>query len=383
MSVNLVKLIMDQLTPDMIGKIAGGFGVNKDSAQGGLAALIPGLLAGLTGEAAKPGGGDRLIEAVNRQQQQAPDLLSNLGSILGGSGQGQLVEQGSGLISSLLGGGTATALIAAVAKFAGLGDGTAKSLLGLAGPLIMSVIGKQVSAGGLNAGGLTQLLAGQKDNIAAAMPKGFGDLLQGTGLLDSLGPPKAAVASAPHQFAAKAQTAAPRAPMPPPPPPPQPNRVSGMGKWIYIAVAVVAALLGWNYLGGSRQEPAVQTAPAPAATTAAPAAANLTVGGVDLGSQLKSLVESVTGSLGSVTDAASAQAALPKLNDAATQVDQMSTAAAQLPAAGKSALAGLVAAAMPAIQGAIDKAIGIPGVSDLLKPVLDGIVAKLDALMKV
>jgi hypothetical protein len=55
-------------------------------------------------------------------------------------------------------------------------------------PLVMGTIGQQQGSRGLDASSITNLLNSQKDNIAAAIPSGFGRLLGGTGLLDSLIP---------------------------------------------------------------------------------------------------------------------------------------------------------------------------------------------------
>ena len=41
--------------------------------------------------------------------------------------------------------------------------------------------------GALNAGSIANLIANQKDNIADALPSGFGRMLSGAGLIDSLG----------------------------------------------------------------------------------------------------------------------------------------------------------------------------------------------------
>ena len=52
----------------------------------------------------------------------------------------------------------------------------------------MGTIGQQRQQGrSLEANGITDLLASQKDNIAAALPTGLSSLLGGTGLLDALG----------------------------------------------------------------------------------------------------------------------------------------------------------------------------------------------------
>jgi len=83
-----------------------------------------------------------------------------------------------------------------------------------------------------------------------------------------------------------------------------------------------------------------------------------------------------------MTDAASAQAALPKLRQTAAQLDRVNSLAAQLPPDGKRAIAGMVETAMPTIKQLCDKALAIPGVRDIAKPAIDELRVKLDSLAR-
>ena len=90
------------------------------------------------------------------------------------------------MLGSLLGGDQAE-LATAVGKYTGVGASKGGSLLGALGPLVMGAIAQQQGPRALDGGSIAGLLANQKDNIAAALPSGFGKLLGGTGLLDALG----------------------------------------------------------------------------------------------------------------------------------------------------------------------------------------------------
>ena len=118
MAANLVSLIMQFLTPDMIGRIASALGLDRNNTQTAIGAAVPGLLAGLSGVAAQPGGAQKLVDAV-RQQTGA---LGSFVNMIGASGQSSLIEKGSQILSSLLGGRDQTALAGAVGKYAGLGQ---------------------------------------------------------------------------------------------------------------------------------------------------------------------------------------------------------------------------------------------------------------------
>lgn len=114
-----------------------------------------------------------------------------------------------------------------------------------------------------------------------------------------------------------------------------------------------------------------------AAGEAAQQTASLVVGGVDIGAELKGLIASATTTLGSVTDQASAQAAVPSLTELRGKVDGMASQVDQLPAEGKKLLAGVVSTALPALKELAAKASTIQG-AETIKPAIDAVIAKLE-----
>src|SRR5262249_50366469 len=303
MAINLVSLVMQCLTLEMIGRIASALGLDRNNAQTAIGAAVPGLLAGLSGVAAQPGGAQRVADAARQQT----GILGNFASMLGGANQSSLVEKGSQMLSSLLGGRDQTALAGAVGKYAGLGQNASGSLLGMLAPVVMGTIAKEQGPRSLDAGGISSLLASQKDSIAAALPSGFGNMLSGTALLDSLGG-AARTATAAGSDAARAAATAVRT-------------VGDTGRraaeaassrshWLYWLIPLVAILALLIYLFARPAEQVAQQG--------APAVQSLTVGGLDIGKQVTDSITNLRTTLGGITDAASARAALPKLQDVTT-----------------------------------------------------------------
>jgi hypothetical protein len=388
--MDLVRLIMEQLSPQLIGRIASALGLDPALAQKAVAAAVPALLSGLVSLVSKPEGASRLATML---RQQEPSQVDRAASMIGSGNQQALVDQGTNTLSSLFGNPTLNSLSGTLGRFAGTGEGQAKSLLAMVAPIAMGVLGGQQKSQGLDAKGLTNLLTSQKDSIASAMPAGFAKLLGSTGLLEGVsdrisdagaGATRAAQATTTQmQSTARTTTAAATR---------QATATRGLSSWWpwIIAALVVLALLAFYWYGirGGEQvaepetPPATQPAPA-APETPAPAvepAQDLKVGDVDLGERVTTFFDGAQETLQGITDAASAQAALPKLEEMRTNVDQMSDLADQLPSEGKQALAGRVSSAMPALLELIDKMMAIPGVSDVLKPVVDPMRAKLESL---
>jgi hypothetical protein len=368
MATNLVSLVMQFLTPDMVGRIATALGFDRNKAQSAISGAVPALLAAFNDVATQPGGAQKLADAARQQTGS----LGNFASALAAGGQSSLLDKGSQLLSSLVGGQNQNALIGAIARFTGLGQGASGSLLGMLAPIVMGTIGQhQSAAGALDANSIARLFAGQKDNIAAALPSGFGSLLSGTGLLNSLGD-AARTATAAGSEATRAATSAARA-------------VGQTGQravgaapaassnWFYWLAAIAGAAVLLAYFAVRPTEQVVQQG--------MNQAQNLVVGGLDIGKQITSSIASVRTTLDGVSDVASAQTARPKLQEVTAQIDKVSGAVGQLSADQRKLLAGLINPLMPAFNQMCDKVLAIPGVAEVLKPSVDTLKARLTALV--
>ena len=80
--------------------------------------------------------------------------------------------------------------------------------------------------------------------------------------------------------------------------------------------------------------------------------------------------------LGSITDSASAEQALPQLDALNVNLDDLTTLAADASPAVQSGLSDVVVAQIPGLNKIIETAYAIPGVQSLLKPTLDTMLAK-------
>jgi hypothetical protein len=104
------------------------------------------------------------------------------------------------------------------------------------------------------------------------------------------------------------------------------------------------------------------------------------VGGTDLGKQVTYSLNSLRTTLTSVTDTASAEAALPKLREATEQIDKVGGMLGQMSDAQRKVLAGLVSPMISTLNQLFDKVLAIPGVAEIIKPTIDTLKAKLTTL---
>ena len=367
MASNLVSLVMQFLTPDMVGRIATALGFDRNKVQSAISGAVPALLAAFNDVATQPGGAQKLADAARQQTGS----FGNLASLLAAGDQSSLLDKGSQLLSSLVSGQNQNALIGAITKFTGLGQGASGSLLEMLAPIVMGTIGQhQSAAGALNANGIANLFASQKDNIAAALPSGFDKLLSGTGLSNSLGD-AAGMTTAAGSEATRTATSAARA-------------VGDTGQraasaaaassnWLYWLVPIAAAVALAVFFAARPTEQVVQQG--------MKQAENLVPGGADIGKQISTSIASVRTTLDGVSDVASAQAALPKLQEVTAQIVKTGGAVGQLTAEQRKAIAEVINPLMPAVNQVCDKVLAIPGVAEVLKPSVDTLKARLTAFV--
>ena len=109
-------------------------------------------------------------------------------------------------------------------------------------------------------------------------------------------------------------------------------------------------------------------------------APSLTVGGLDVAKQVTDGISNLRSALTGVTDVASARAELPKLQEVTAQIDKVGGVVGQLSAEQRRVLTGLVNPSMPALNQLFERVLAIPGVAEILKPVIDALKAKLAVL---
>lgn len=348
MAFNIVSTIINLIAPSVIDKVAAALGVNSGIARAALTAAVPAILGAFGNKASTDVGARALFDAVSKTDTS---LIGDLASTLTGAGGERFLKGGLGSLTSLLGDSTLKSLTGAVAKQAGIGGDASSSIVSLAGQLAMGQLAKTVASDGLDASGLAGMLRSQQSNIKAALPAGFGDF----NIADT---------------AARATQAASRVVQP------EKKGINWL-TWLIPLLLALAAL--WYFLGNTNKTAVVTDA----ATSAASAVKDVVIDGVDVGKQVTSVFDGLKTTLGGITDTATAQSALPKLEEAVKTVDGFSTGVlTKLSAEQKSWLAALVTAALPSLKDLVAKVLAIPGVGDVVKPTLDGLMTKLEALAK-
>jgi hypothetical protein len=352
MAFNIVSAIINSLAPSVIDKVAAALGVNAGLARTALTAAVPAVLAAFGSKASTETGARALFDAVSKTDTGA---FGDLAATLSGAKGETFLQGGLGSLGSLLGDTGLKGLTGAIGRQAGLGSDASSSIVSLAGQLAMCQLAKSAASEGLDAAGLGGMLRAQQDNIKSALPAGLGEMLSASGLVGG-------------NFAEQAGRAATKAVH-------QTAQVTKKGtSWLTWALPVLLALVALWWFLGNRTTTVTDAVPQ--------AVKEVVVEGVDVGKQLTGALDGLRTTLGGITDAATAEAALPRLQETVTAVDGITGLLAKLSPEQRSMLAGLVSAALPAIKEVSGKVLAIPGVGDIVKPTVDGLIAKIESLAK-
>lgn len=298
MGMNLVTVGMSFLGPVLARKIADVLGIDSPVVVKAISAAIPAILAAVVGKGAKKEGAGSMLGLLSSAEGGSPEEFE---SRLDDAALGEYAADGGTLLRDLIGSEETTGIANAVGRHAELPGDSAQTLLGAIAPAIAGMLKGQVAENDLDANGFAEMLKAQAPNIAKAMPEGFARELAGTGIVDALGKQIPASEASRQIAAAEAEAA---------------NGASGITKWIILAL--IAVVVAWFALGKGTPD------------MGGIADGAIVVGDTNISEQFGAITEDLTDTLGSVTDAVSAEAALPQLEEVTRQVDGLGGLVGQL-----------------------------------------------------
>lgn len=208
---SLFDQLSQHVNADTVSKIASQIGATPGQTQAAVSAAMPMLLGALARNSATPQGAAGILGALERDHDGS--LLDSLGGLLGGaSGSGGGLGDIGGILGGLLGGGSPAAsqsgggmmdmggailghvfggkqgnVASTLGKSTGLQSGQILQLLAMLAPIVMAVLGKQnKQSGGLDQGGLADILGGAFQQSAAKAPPSVTQSAGGGGIADLL-----------------------------------------------------------------------------------------------------------------------------------------------------------------------------------------------------
>jgi hypothetical protein len=338
--MNIVDLIKSQLSGVLVNRLSSLIGGEETQTRSAIGAAVPALLSGFASLVSSNNGAQKLLSSMNS--------LGNLDNMLSAESSGSVQDHGSSLLNSFFGSSKVSEIAGALSSFSGLKGGSASSLLGYLAPMILGTISKLFEGKPLTPQSLSSLFTEQKANIANSFPAGFpmGQVPQ----MREVGTATRDVSRASHE---------PSSPL----------------KWLTPLLAIcLLGLLGY-YLFFARQSPAPIAKKAEESTKAVQTEAK------SLSNNLSTVYTSLKETLTGIKDEASAQAALPRLEEINRRLDTLKTTLAKLPQAGCSLVASVTRENLGSFREQANRVLAIPGVGETLRPSLEKVLTKLPAFV--
>ena len=391
--MNIVDLVKDQLTSQVLGSLGSLAGTNEAQTKAASAAAVPALLSGIAKLAGTTQGAGQLASALGGLDL---GMLGNLAGVLGGSNASKMSDKGGSLLGTLFGNSATSMIVETLASFLGIKGGIARSMLSYLAPVVLGTVAKQLTSSGkaIDASGIQSLFADQGRNIQSAMPAGLS-----LGDFGSIAKAVSGATSSGASHSSHGQQAS-----------------SGFPSWLpWLALPLIALGAFWfmNKDKGAKpvdkgatvtnptdmmktmaegkkkgeaiaEKAAEKGAEAVKATTdAVSAAVEKATDAIDLtafGGDVTGLFGKLTDSFKGITDVPTAEAAVPGLKDLAGILEGYKATADKLPEAGKTTVKEMVGTNLGILQPIIDTVLAIPGVGDILRPIVEPMLKTLGAL---
>ncbi len=378
--MNITDLITSQLmSPDVLGKLSGLIGANESQTKTATSAAVPALLNVFGKMASTNSGADQLAKAMGGLDL---GMLGNLAGALGGSQASGLGSMGGSLLTSLLGGGNnLSSLVGTIASFAGMQPGIMKTLLTYLAPMVLGMVAKQFT-GKPDASSVSRLFSEQSNNIRGALPKGLS--------LGDFG----SVSGRPNEPARHGGHS------------PEPQS-AGLPGWLLPLLALGALGLGWYIWNQNKAanevrpvavaETEEQVGPVTVKETEIVATKGKEIidvvvdqisidpkflEAIRVGKNATDLFGGLTSVLKGVTNEETARLAVPELEKLTPMLTSLEEEAGRLPVEEKPAFTDFIGKNLGLLSKMIDTAMSLPGVKDLLGPVVGPMVETLTKMSK-
>lgn len=166
---SLEDLLGNQMGNQAVDQISQNLGSNPALVNSAIQMALPVIIGGLAKNAQSPQGAQSLDNALANDHQGS--LLNNLTDYLTGGvpnpTQATRETNGSGILGHILGANQGAAT-QEISNKTGLSMGQVANLLITLAPIVMSFLGKQKQQNNLDAGGITDLLTGQQQQMQSS-----------------------------------------------------------------------------------------------------------------------------------------------------------------------------------------------------------------------
>ncbi len=173
--MDLMQILQGQLSDDVVSQISDHIGAEPQQTATAASGIFATLLGGLANNASTEGGLSALGNALDRDHDgsMVDDIMGMVGGMIQGN-QTSNATNGGGILGHILGGQQENAA-QQIGQSSGLSASQVMKLMPILAPIVMSVLGKARSQGGLDLSSIGNILMGSAQN--ASQQGGMGDLI--------------------------------------------------------------------------------------------------------------------------------------------------------------------------------------------------------------
>jgi OOP family OmpA-OmpF porin len=231
MSNFLLDAITDVVRSGSLGTVASQLGQSEQQVTRGLQMGVASIGAGLASKTQDRGFMRQLFDVATTRGVDPARVVADPSSLTTPMSPDSPQASASNQLLSSIFGNNIGAVTSAIAGATGLRPESATALLGMAGSLVLGVLGSRVRSGGLTASGFTDWLASQRDSLLREAPPA---------LRGMFGPP----AAVPPVGTRPVDTTVPSSMM---------SSKPRSDRWLWPAIAAILVLgVLWNVLRGNR-----------------------------------------------------------------------------------------------------------------------------------
>lgn len=162
---SLDDLLGQQQGGNALGQISNMLGADQSLTSTAIQMALPAIIGGLAKNASTPDGAQSLDNAL--AQDHDGSLLDNLGGLLGGGAPQTRQTDGGGILGHIFGNNQGQ-VAQEISNQSGLNIGQVAQLLLTLAPIVMSFLGRQKQQNNLDAGGLSNWLGGQQQQMQSS-----------------------------------------------------------------------------------------------------------------------------------------------------------------------------------------------------------------------
>lgn len=170
---NLLDMAKSYFNNELVSKVSSHLGENEGGISKAISAIFPSVIGTIADKASSsPDAADAVATMAGAQNEGG--ILNSISSFLHPDSSHDMLGQSSTLISSLFGnGGSSNMLTNLVSSFAGVKSTSVGTILSMAVPTILGLIGRHTKENNLSSGAMSSMLGEQKKSAMSMLPAGF------------------------------------------------------------------------------------------------------------------------------------------------------------------------------------------------------------------